>query len=56
MTIPTTGFDPMETELGIRMKTETYHTAFRCINDLPIKESDRKYRWPLGDALMITRD
>ena len=19
-----------------------------CINDLPIKESDRKYRWPLG--------
>ena len=21
---------------------------FACINDLPIKESDRKYRWPLG--------
>ena len=19
-----------------------------CINDLPITESDRKYRWPLG--------
>jgi uncharacterized protein len=21
---------------------------FACINDLPIKESDRKYHWPLG--------
>jgi nuclear transport factor 2 (NTF2) superfamily protein len=21
---------------------------FACINDLPIKESDRKYRWPFG--------
>jgi uncharacterized protein len=21
---------------------------FACINDLPIKESDRKYKWPLG--------
>jgi nuclear transport factor 2 (NTF2) superfamily protein len=21
---------------------------FACINDLPIKEADRKYRWPLG--------
>ena len=21
---------------------------FACINDLPIKEIDRKYRWPLG--------
>ena len=21
---------------------------YACINDLPIKESDRKYRWPLG--------
>jgi len=21
---------------------------FACINDLPIKESERKYRWPLG--------
>jgi nuclear transport factor 2 (NTF2) superfamily protein len=23
-------------------------TRFACINDLPIKESDRKYHWPLG--------
>jgi hypothetical protein len=23
-------------------------TRFACINDLPIKESDSKYRWPLG--------
>jgi nuclear transport factor 2 (NTF2) superfamily protein len=21
---------------------------FACINDLPIKEGERKYRWPLG--------
>jgi nuclear transport factor 2 (NTF2) superfamily protein len=21
---------------------------FACINDLPIKESDRKYKWELG--------
>jgi nuclear transport factor 2 (NTF2) superfamily protein len=21
---------------------------FACINDLPIKETDRKYHWPLG--------
>jgi len=24
------------------------HHRYACINDLPIKESDRKYRWPLG--------
>lgn len=24
------------------------HLRFACINDLPIKESDRKYRWTLG--------
>jgi uncharacterized protein len=23
-------------------------TRFACINDLPIKESDRKFHWPLG--------
>lgn len=23
-------------------------TRYACINDLPIKESDRKYHWPLG--------
>ena len=23
-------------------------TRFACINDLPIKESDRNYHWPLG--------
>jgi nuclear transport factor 2 (NTF2) superfamily protein len=24
------------------------HHRYACINDLPIKEADRKYRWPLG--------
>jgi uncharacterized protein len=24
------------------------HHRYACINDLPIKESERKYRWPLG--------
>jgi uncharacterized protein len=24
------------------------HLRFACINDLPIKESERKYHWPLG--------
>jgi nuclear transport factor 2 (NTF2) superfamily protein len=24
------------------------HHRYACINDLPIKESDRKFRWPLG--------
>lgn len=24
------------------------HRRFACINDLPIKESGRKYHWPLG--------
>jgi uncharacterized protein len=24
------------------------HHRYACINDLPIKEEDRKYRWPLG--------
>jgi hypothetical protein len=24
------------------------YLRFACINDLPIRESDRKYRWPLG--------
>jgi uncharacterized protein len=24
------------------------HTRFACINDLPIKESERKFHWPLG--------
>jgi len=24
------------------------HHRYACINDLPIKEGDRKYRWPLG--------
>ncbi|HEX4139581.1 MAG TPA: nuclear transport factor 2 family protein [Candidatus Methylacidiphilales bacterium] len=24
------------------------HHRYACINDLPIKESDRKYFWPLG--------
>jgi hypothetical protein len=24
------------------------HHRYACINDLPIKESDRKYHWPLG--------
>ena len=23
-------------------------TRFACINDLPIKESERKFHWPLG--------
>jgi nuclear transport factor 2 (NTF2) superfamily protein len=24
------------------------HHRYACINDLPIKEADRKYHWPLG--------
>jgi uncharacterized protein len=24
------------------------HHRYACINDLPIKETDRKYHWPLG--------
>lgn len=24
------------------------HHRYACINDLPIKETERKYRWPLG--------
>jgi hypothetical protein len=24
------------------------HHRYACINDLPIKESDRKFHWPLG--------
>jgi uncharacterized protein len=24
------------------------HHRYACINDLPIKDADRKYRWPLG--------
>ena len=24
------------------------HHRYACINDLPIKEAERKYRWPLG--------
>src|SRR6201999_244173 len=24
------------------------HTRLACINDLPIREADRKYHWPLG--------
>jgi len=28
---------------------------YASINDLPIKESDRKYHWPLGGVPMITQ-
>jgi hypothetical protein len=29
------------------IESEVY-LRFMSINDLPIRESDRKYRWPLG--------
>ena len=28
--------------------TGIMHHRYACINDLPIKEADRKYHWPLG--------
>jgi nuclear transport factor 2 (NTF2) superfamily protein len=36
--------------LHAQIKTDQglMRVRFACINDLPIKESDRKYHWPLG--------
>jgi nuclear transport factor 2 (NTF2) superfamily protein len=38
----------MATRIGNSMKNGLMRLRLACINDLPIKDSDRKYHWPLG--------
>nr|WED68772.1 DUF1348 family protein [Pectobacterium colocasium] len=36
------------TKTGNLVKTGLMHHRYACINDMPIKESERKFHWPLG--------
>jgi nuclear transport factor 2 (NTF2) superfamily protein len=45
---PETGLEPTAMKTGNSTTKALMRVRFARINDLPIKESDRKYHWPLG--------